>query len=205
MLTNVPGMATDTRGRTGRRPGHPPTRLEILDAAREQFATHGYRGATVRAIAAAAGVDPALVHRHFGSKAGLFVATLEFPEGATAGVLAALQGERTELGHRLTRTYLGLWEEPATREQMAILTTAALTTSEAMEHVRGAITKGLAEILTNDLIGADQVSSFQLAMSHLLGIACVRHLTQAPPLSTMPFEELVSRVGPVIQDYLHSE
>ena len=43
----------------GRRPGESGTRQAILDAARAQFAAHGWDGATIRAIAADAGVDPA--------------------------------------------------------------------------------------------------------------------------------------------------
>ena len=55
---------TGQTGRTGRRGGDSGTREAILDAARKQFAAHGYGGATIRRIAADAGVDPALVH-HF--------------------------------------------------------------------------------------------------------------------------------------------
>jgi AcrR family transcriptional regulator len=48
--------------RTGRRPGKQDTREVILAAAREVFADRGYDGASIRAIATGAGVDPALVH-----------------------------------------------------------------------------------------------------------------------------------------------
>jgi len=47
-------------------------RARILAAARRQFSEYGYDGATVRGIAAAAGVDPALVTRYFTSKELLF-------------------------------------------------------------------------------------------------------------------------------------
>ena len=72
--------------RTGRRPGSPDTRQVILEAARTTFAELGYAGASVRRIAAAAGVDAALVHHYFGSKEKLFLSTVEvpidLPEGA---------------------------------------------------------------------------------------------------------------------------
>lgn len=48
----------------GRRPGATETRAEILSAARRLFGEKGYDGATIRGIAATAGVNPALVH-HF--------------------------------------------------------------------------------------------------------------------------------------------
>ena len=54
------------------------TRAAILAAAREQFAAGGYQAATIRAIAAAAGIDPAMVMRYYGNKEGLFAAAAEF-------------------------------------------------------------------------------------------------------------------------------
>ncbi|TDD38003.1 TetR/AcrR family transcriptional regulator [Actinomadura sp. KC06] len=46
-------------------------RARIRDAALEQFALRGERGATVRGIAKAAGVSPALVQHHYGTKEAL--------------------------------------------------------------------------------------------------------------------------------------
>ena len=66
-------------GRTGRRGGDSGTREAILDAARKRFAAHGYAGATIRRIAADAGVDPALVHHFFGTKERLFAAAVRLP------------------------------------------------------------------------------------------------------------------------------
>lgn len=49
----------------------PETAERILNAAVGEFAEHGFTKATVRSIAAAAGVSPGLVIHHFGSKEGL--------------------------------------------------------------------------------------------------------------------------------------
>jgi AcrR family transcriptional regulator len=46
-------------------------RVRIRDAALVEFAERGFRGATVRSIAARAGVSPALVQHHYGTKDGL--------------------------------------------------------------------------------------------------------------------------------------
>src|SRR3989475_12594940 len=54
------------------------TKAAILAAAREHFAAYGYERATIRAIAAAAGIDPAMVMRYFGNKERLFAAAAEF-------------------------------------------------------------------------------------------------------------------------------
>jgi AcrR family transcriptional regulator len=54
------------------------TREQILAAAREVLAAHGYRGASMRAVAERAGVQLSLVHYHFGGKRGLLAAVLEY-------------------------------------------------------------------------------------------------------------------------------
>ena len=56
----------------GRRPGNQDTRETILAAARQAFAERGFDRASIRQIATAAAVDPALVHHYFGRKDALF-------------------------------------------------------------------------------------------------------------------------------------
>lgn len=52
-------------------------RQQIIDTARSVFATEGFRGATTRAIAAAAGVTEAVIFQHFADKSALYAAILE--------------------------------------------------------------------------------------------------------------------------------
>jgi AcrR family transcriptional regulator len=105
----VPGAG---RKRTGRRPGPTRTRGAILDAARAGFAARGYDAVSVRSVAREAGVDPALVHRFFGSKEQLFVAALELPV-APGAFLALVRGAvdneaaATMLREFVTREVLG--------------------------------------------------------------------------------------------------
>ena len=63
----------------GRRPGPSTTADEVLTAALRLFAERGFTATTIRAIAAAAGVNPALVYHHFGDKQRLETARL--PDG----------------------------------------------------------------------------------------------------------------------------
>ncbi len=64
------------------------TRDEILRAARDGFAQRGYDAASVRELAAAAGVTVPSVYHHFGSKAALFAAAYRDAEGRVQGVIA---------------------------------------------------------------------------------------------------------------------
>jgi len=67
---------------TSRLPARPSSREDILDAAEAQFARHGFEGASMRAIAEAAGVAQALLHYHFKTKEGLFEAMFARRSGA---------------------------------------------------------------------------------------------------------------------------
>ncbi|MFC7337807.1 TetR/AcrR family transcriptional regulator [Haloferula chungangensis] len=49
-----------------------PTKARLLEAAKEVFIEHGYEGATVQMIAAAAGANIAAINYHYGSKADLY-------------------------------------------------------------------------------------------------------------------------------------
>ena len=73
-MTPVPRPRTNPR--TGRRAGNSGTRDAILDAATALFAERGYEGASMRTIAAAAGVDPALIRHFFDDKDTLFATVI---------------------------------------------------------------------------------------------------------------------------------
>src|SRR5919202_2219610 len=123
-------------GRTGRRPGPSTTRGAILDAARRRFADAGYDGASIRAIAADAGVDPAVVLHFFGSKDGLFRAAVGWPfdpEVIAARVAADGPGG---LGPRIARVFLGFWEDPRTRAPLLALLRSAMAHDPAARLLR---------------------------------------------------------------------
>src|SRR4051812_32516496 len=101
--------------RSGRRPGPTQTRDAIADAARAQFAEVGYDRATIRSIAGAAGVDPALVIRFHGSKEALFREVMALPPMAAEAIARLREGPPETAGRRLAETVVALLENPATR------------------------------------------------------------------------------------------
>ena len=70
----------------------------IRIAAMELFGEHGYSGVTIRQIAAAAGVSPALVIHHYGSKAKLRAVLEERVAAFVESMLAELAGAPDEGG-----------------------------------------------------------------------------------------------------------
>ena len=116
-------------GRTGRRRGQPHTRQQILDAARELFAERGYAGTSMRAIGAAAGVDPALVHHYFGTKEELFRAVLDVPVDPEVLLRQIGGASGAETPARFVQTFLNVWDSAETGPQMVSLAGGCSPTS----------------------------------------------------------------------------
>ena len=113
------------------------TRDGILAAARAPFAEPGYDRATIRGIAAHAGVDPALVLHYFGSKEALFGAALELPcEPGEVLARGLRRRARTSIGETVVRTFLEAWEPPESRVRLIAMLRSAMTNETAMGMVR---------------------------------------------------------------------
>ncbi|PFG41625.1 TetR family transcriptional regulator [Isoptericola jiangsuensis] len=191
------------RRRPGRPAGTTGAREQILDAARSEFAAHGYRGATLRRIAARAGVDPALVHHYFGDKDGLFAETVEPPAGVADRMAEALAGPPDQLGERVARTFLGVWESPKTRDQMLTVVRSALTHDVARDRLRGLV---LGRVLDGALAGTvpehERRLRVELAMTQVIGIALARYVVELEPLATLPVDDVVALLAPAVQRHL---
>lgn len=185
--------------RTGRRPGQTQTRDDILVAARNQFAARGYGGATIRGIAAEAGVNPALVHHFFGSKDQVFVAALDLPFNPALLVDTLLTGPREEIGQRIVRLFLGLWENPETQLPFFALVRSVTTSPEVADQLR----QFLETAVLGRVAAALDLPPVRLtgAAAQMMGLAVVRYVLKAEPMATATEDEVVALVAPVIQYY----
>ncbi|MFG3420687.1 TetR family transcriptional regulator [Micromonospora sp. NPDC049460] len=189
--------------RTGRRPGNPDTREAILGAARAAFAERGFDGASIRAIAAAAQVDPALVHHYFGSKDQLFLAAMHAPVDPGELLPKVLAGDRDGLGERLVRTFLGVWDSPAGTAGVALLRSAVSNEWTARLLREFLVSQVLRKVL--DQLDADPAElplRGSLVASQMLGLAMMRHVVRLEPVASAAPETLVAAVGPTVQRYL---
>ena len=89
MTTSRPGSRAEQRRRTEAR---------ILDAATQAFFTAGYDRTTIRAVAAAAGVDAGLVMHYFGSKRQLYQRVID------AAPVPEIGGTPTEAAEQILAT-----------------------------------------------------------------------------------------------------
>lgn len=185
----------------GRRPGDPEqTRQAILRAAREVFGDVGFDRGTIRAIAASADVDPALVIHHFTSKQKLFTAAHQLPfdpETLLADVLEAPPPQRGEL---LARTYLATIMAPSS--PALSLLRAATTNEQAAAMLREFVVDVFLAHAQELAPGPDSEQRLALAGSHLIGVAVARELIGLAPLAEPAVDELVAAVAPAVQGYL---
>jgi AcrR family transcriptional regulator len=190
-----------TRTSRGRRPGAPDTRAEVLASARASFAEKGFRGTTIRAVAASAGVDPALVHHYFGSKDDLFLAALEMPVDPRE-VLAPVVAQGPDgAGERLLRTFLSVWDDPGTQVQLLAVVRSVLSADGATLLKEGFIPVVVGPVLAQLVTDRPEVR-IPLVASQVVGLIVTRYLIALPPMAQMQAEEVVARIGPVIQHYL---
>ena len=189
--------------RTGRRPGKQDTREEILAAAKEAFAERGYDGASIRLIAAGAGVDPALVHHYFGTKDQLFLAAMQAPIDPAEILPRILTGDRDHIGERLVRTLLSVWDSPAGGPAAAIVRSAVSNETMAKilrEFVVNRILRRAAKQL--DLDPAEAPLRGTLLATQLSGLIMVRYIIKIEPLASAPPELVVAAIAPTVQRYL---
>lgn len=189
--------------RTGRRPGNQDTREAILESARKAFAERGFDGASIRAIATSAGVDPALVHHYFGSKDQLFLATVHAPINPEEFLPKVFEPGIEGVGERIVRTFLSVWDSPAG-------STAAALIRSAVQHEWSA--RLLREFLVSqilrrarkdlDLDPAEAPTRAALVATQMAGLALVRYIVKIEPMVSMPAEDVVRHLGPTIQRYL---
>jgi AcrR family transcriptional regulator len=193
------------RGERRRRPGVTVTRAAILDAARDEFATHGYDRATVRGIAAVAGVDPALVLHYFGSKAGLFDEAIDFPMEPAEVLRSSAAADVEGIGATVVRSFLEGWEEGENRRRLVALLRSAMTNDAALAHVREYLGRRVFGPVTRELAVVDGDLRATLVGSQLVGLAILRYVACIEPLASASRDDLVAAVGPSVQRYITGE
>lgn len=188
----------------GRRAGRPDTRSEVLDAAREEFGASGFAGATIRSIANRAGVDPALVHHYFGTKADLFAASIALPFSPVEAIGEALQGDRNRAAWRLAQLFFDAWEGDAPRAALLGLLRASIGGNEqATNSLREFVVLGLRDHLAALIDEDDSEMRASAIAGHLVGCAIVRYVLVVEPFASAEVDEIVDLVAPQLQAYLN--
>jgi AcrR family transcriptional regulator len=202
MDRRVDAAARRSVTKAGRRAGESGTREAIVLAARELFASVGYRRATIRTVASQAGVDPALVMHFYGSKEGLFRAATVMPFDPASIVDEMLGVEREAVGWHLASFLVRAWSDPPTLEVFLARVRAAASEPEAAAVMREQIAGELVAPLARRL-GVDRPDlRAGLVSSQLIGFVVARWIVEIDALRKLRQRQAIDLLAPVVQRYL---
>jgi AcrR family transcriptional regulator len=188
--------------RSGRRPGTSGTREAILAAAGRHFAQQGYDRASLRAIAAEAGVDQKLIAHFFGSKQQLFVAAIGLPFNPTEVLPGILAGDPASIGDRLAGLLVDVLEHPDLHQRLTGVVRAAASEPAVARMLREFFTREVFAHVAEQL-GTDEAPfRANLVGSQILGLVMARYVVAVEPLASMPPAAVAAAVAPTLQRYL---
>jgi AcrR family transcriptional regulator len=188
--------------RRGRRAAGEDTRAALVAAAREVFVEKGYDGATVRAIAAKAGVDAAMVNHWFGGKEGLFAqSVLQLPFDPSEILKRLLDGPVEQAGERIIRTFVTVWDATG-GGTFAALIRSVTSQQEVANALKSFFVNAIFKNLLTE-IGAEQRElRATLCATQMVGLGIVRYVVRFEPLASTDLETVVKAIAPNMQRYL---
>jgi AcrR family transcriptional regulator len=188
--------------RRGRRPGGTDTREALVNAAREVFIEQGYDGATVRAIAARAGVDAAMVNHWFGGKEGLFgEAVLKLPFNPQDILDILLAAEPDAIGETIVRTFLSRWDATG-----GGVFTALMRSITSHDEAAGMLRDFFVKFVFKQVIARFSPDHHELRASllatQIVGLGMVRYVARFEPLASSDVDTVAAAIAPTLQRYL---
>jgi AcrR family transcriptional regulator len=153
-------------------------------------------------VAAAAGVDSALVHHYFGTKEKLFAAAVHIPIDPMEVIGPLRDVPIEELGHKLPSMLLPLWDS-----EIGAGFIAALRSIVAGSEVN------LFRTFIHDVIGVEVGSRvdnppgsgivrIQFVASQLVGVVMARYILELEPFASLPPQQIADIIAPNLQRYL---
>ncbi len=187
----------------GRRPGHADTRGDIVDAAKRVFAGKGYDGASLRAIAREAGVDPALVHHYFDGKASLFVAAMALPFDPRH--VREQSSSPSSVGAGIILGFLTMWDRAeGTGSSFAFCVAAMAASTNVADAMREFVADRVWKNNPTHLGERANLTHRRRALvsSQLMGLAFTRYILRVPPVSTATPRQIACWAGPTLDRYI---
>ncbi|OBF44761.1 TetR family transcriptional regulator [Mycobacterium sp. 852002-50816_SCH5313054-b] len=194
--------ANTGRRRPGRPAGSSDTRERILTSARELFARNGIDRTSIRAVAAGAGVDAALVHHYFGTKQQLFAAAIHLPIDPMTVLVPMRETPIEELGLRLPSVLLPIWDSEMGAGLIA--TVRSLLTGAEVRLARSFLEEIVVEEVgsrVDNPPGTGKIRA-QFVASQLMGVVLARYIVGIEPFASLPAEQIARTIAPNLQRYL---
>jgi AcrR family transcriptional regulator len=171
--------------RERRLPRHDPEgrRADVLSAARRLFAKNGYAQTSIRAIAAEADVNHALVVTYFGGKEALFmeaVGRFQIPKNA-------LEGSVEEMGARIAHSYVERWENMADDDPWLALVRSSFSHEGSYQLLRSEL-EAQQTLPLREALGGAGAGPLRGAMVECLiaGMIMARYIYRLEPARSLP-------------------
>jgi AcrR family transcriptional regulator len=172
------------------------TERRILDVARRLFSAFGFEGTTIRAVAAGAKVDPALVIHYFGSKEKLFAKAISVTIEE-----AASNNPEEAIEHLLTNLNIKAQGLP---ETTLALMRSMLTHPKAGEAARETLERQVAT-LGNTVTTNNAHLRAALVMATIVGVTIGRELLGVDALRQATPQQIIDLLRPCLRDLLIEE
>lgn len=174
----------------------------VVDAARLMFAARGYARTTVKGVAAAAGVAPAVVKRYYDNKDALFAAAMRLPNDPASAIPQLLAPGLDGMGERLVRFTLDTLGDPQAREDLVALVRAGASAGRATKSLQDYLQSSVIDRVVTAIGVPDARMRMSLISSYLVGVALMRYIVRLEPLASAPEDQVVRMVAPTIQSLL---
>lgn len=141
-----------------------------MRSASDLFADLGYRNTSIRAVAAGAGCDPALVPHYFGSKEDLFDAVVADTVRPGETLREALRREGDHVAEWLVRQAVADWDDPVQVRRILGVLRSVLELPAARERMDRALLFGRLSDVEGDEVRASLIRSL------FIGVLMSRHM-----------------------------
>jgi AcrR family transcriptional regulator len=174
-------------------------RADVLAAARRLFAKNGYAGTSIRAIAAEADVNHALVVTYFGGKEALFMEAV----GRFQISQDALLGDIGTMGARIARAYVERWENMADDDPWLVLVRSSLSHEGSYQLLRAELEAQQSAPLST-VFGSTGDGPLRSAMVEVLiaGMIMARYIYKLDPARSLPAAAFEAALASALQHAL---
>lgn len=181
----------------------------VVKAAREAFLATGYARTTVKSIAAAAGVAPTVITNLYNNKEALFAAAMALPFDPQRAIPALVAPGIDGMGERIVRSSFQLVADTNVRQDLGKAAGMVSGTTISGVDIFGVL-KPLSDYFQTAVIDRVLVAvgipdariRGALISSYLSGVIAYRYFLSVEPLASLPEDQVVAMVAPVIQNLL---
>jgi AcrR family transcriptional regulator len=140
----------------------------------------------------------ALISHYFGSKQGLFAASMTLPVSPAAVLDKALAGDRQQLGERVLAAAIATWDDPAIGGALKMLVITAMQDDTVLRALREYVEREIIQRVAERLGGGpDATARASALMTTVAGVIFTRYLLGLEPMKNLPADEFVRRLSAV--------